>query len=160
MSHISEGDEAIAMLAEAERRLSVVALSVPMLPEDGPFLDDSTSPSRLSPGRAGPASDTSDLLSPWREADAGPEESNSDRASHLRSALLLLRAACIDLVGKSAFEELYALMKRQADTVDSDSSGASVTELSRQVFKIIPYDKSEAVPLLYRLLYSEAQLDG
>jgi hypothetical protein len=169
MSHISEGDEATVLVAEAERRLPVAALAVPALPEDGSFQEDSATPS--TPGRAAaresprsprarPGADTSDLLSPRQYGDARPEESSTERAFHLKSTVQLLRAACVDLVGRPAFEELYALMKRQADAADNDSSGASVTELSRQVFKIIPYDKSEAVPLLYRLLYSEAQLDG
>jgi NIMA (never in mitosis gene a)-related kinase len=79
----------------------------------------------------------------------------------MRRAAQLLRAACIDLVGAPAFEQLYALMKANADAGgEEEGEGESLTELSRRVFRIIPYDKSEAVPLLYRLLYSEAQLEG
>jgi hypothetical protein len=82
----------------------------------------------------------------------------------MRRAAQLLRAACVGLVGQPAFDELYALMKAHADSGEGEGEGEgggeSVAELSRRVFGIISYDKSEAVPLLYRLLYSEGQLEG
>lgn len=37
---------------------------------------------------------------------------------------------------------------------------ASMTDLSRLVFKIIPYDKSEVIQMMYKLLYLESQLEG
>jgi hypothetical protein len=37
---------------------------------------------------------------------------------------------------------------------------ASMTDLSRLVFKIIPYDKSEVIQMMYKLLYLESQLEA
>lgn len=48
----------------------------------------------------------------------------------------------------------YALLK--SNQVDE----ASMTDLSRLVFKIIPYDKSEVIQMMYKLLYLESQLEG
>lgn len=47
----------------------------------------------------------------------------------------------------------YALLK--SNQVDE----ASMTDLSRLVFKIIPYDKSEVIQMMYKLLYLESQLE-
>ncbi|GFR51624.1 hypothetical protein Agub_g14051 [Astrephomene gubernaculifera] len=76
------------------------------------------------------------------------------RIAHMRTALMIQRAACLDLVGEKAFNELYALLK--SNQVDE----ASMTDLSRLVFKIIPYDKSEVIQMMYKLLYLESQLEG
>ena len=48
----------------------------------------------------------------------------------------------------------YELLK--SNQVDE----ASMTDLSRLVFKIIPYDKSEVIQMMYKLLYLESQLEG
>lgn len=48
----------------------------------------------------------------------------------------------------------YALLK--SNQVDE----ASMTDLSRLVFKIIPYDKSEVIQMMYKLLYLESQLEN
>ncbi|EFJ45748.1 NimA-related protein kinase 4 [Volvox carteri f. nagariensis] len=87
------------------------------------------------------------------EGDAGwaPDPT---RIAHMRSAMMIQRAACLDLVGEKAFNELYALLK--SNQVDE----ASMTDLSRLVFKIIPYDKSEVIQMMYKLLYLESQLEG
>ncbi|KAG2429699.1 hypothetical protein HYH02_013957 [Chlamydomonas schloesseri] len=76
------------------------------------------------------------------------------RIAHMKSAMMIQRAACLDLVGEKAFNELYALLK--SNQVDE----ASMTDLSRLVFKIIPYDKSEVIQMMYKLLYLESQLEG
>ncbi|KAG2487503.1 hypothetical protein HYH03_013921 [Edaphochlamys debaryana] len=77
-----------------------------------------------------------------------------NRIAHMKSAMMIQRAACLDLVGEKAFNELYALLK--SNQVDE----ASMTDLSRLVFKIIPYDKSEVIQMMYKLLYLESQLEG
>lgn len=33
------------------------------------------------------------------------------RLQHMRSAMMIQRAACLDLIGEKAFNELYALLK-------------------------------------------------
>lgn len=48
----------------------------------------------------------------------------------------------------------YELLK--SNQVDE----ASMTDLSRLVFKIIPYDKSEVIQMMYKLLYLESQLEA
>ncbi|KAL6749037.1 NIMA-related kinase 4 [Haematococcus lacustris] len=91
----------------------------------------------------------------------GHEEHNSTggyqpdpmRLQHMRSAMMIQRAACLDLIGDKAFNDLYALLK--SNQVDE----ASMTDLSRLVFKIIPYDKSEVIQMMYKLLYLESQLE-
>ncbi|KAF5836731.1 hypothetical protein DUNSADRAFT_5520 [Dunaliella salina] len=75
------------------------------------------------------------------------------RMEHLRSAALIQRAACVDLIGERAFLELYDLLSSH------QVSESSMTELSRLVFKIISYDKSEVIQMLYKLLYMESQLE-
>ncbi|GLC47162.1 hypothetical protein PLESTB_001387600 [Pleodorina starrii] len=87
------------------------------------------------------------------EGDAGwaPDPT---RVAHMKSAMMIQRAACLDLVGEKAFNELYALLK--SNQVDE----ASMTDLSRLVFKIIPYDKAEVIQMMYKVLYLESQLEG
>ena len=52
------------------------------------------------------------------------------------------------------FPRSYELLK--SNQVDE----ASMTDLSRLVFKIIPYDKSEVIQMMYKLLYLESQLEA
>lgn len=84
---------------------------------------------------------------------SGGWQPDPGRLQGLRSAMMLQRAACLDLIGDKAFNELYALLK--SNQVDE----ASMTDLSRLVFKIIPYDKSEVIQMMYKLLYLESQLE-
>jgi len=97
----------------------------------------------------------------YESPEGGPEGGSSGgwqpdpvRLQHMRSAMMIQRAACLDLIGEKAFNELYALLK--SNQVDE----ASMTDLSRLVFKIIPYDKSEVIQMMYKLLYLESQLEG
>ncbi|MEW5302088.1 MAG: hypothetical protein WDW36_004898 [Sanguina aurantia] len=78
---------------------------------------------------------------------------NPVHMQHMTSALMIQRAACLDLIGDKAFDELYSLLK--SNQVDE----ASMTDLSRLVFKIVPYEKSEVIQMMYRLLYLESQLE-
>jgi NIMA (never in mitosis gene a)-related kinase len=48
----------------------------------------------------------------------------------------------------------YTLLK------SSQVDETSMTDLSRLVFKIIPYDKSEVIQMMYKLLYLESQLEN
>lgn len=75
------------------------------------------------------------------------------RTQHMQQALLLQKAACQNMIGQKAYDELYALLK--SNQVDEHS----MTDLSRLVFKIIPYDKSEVIQMMYKLLYLEGQLE-
>lgn len=75
------------------------------------------------------------------------------RTQHMQQALLLQKAACQQMIGQKAYDELYALLK--SNQVDEHS----MTDLSRLVFKIIPYDKSEVIQMMYKLLYLEGQLE-
>lgn len=70
----------------------------------------------------------------------------------MHAAAMIQRSACLDLIGESAFEELYALLGSQP------VNEASMRDLSRLVFKIIPYNKSEVIQMIYKLLYIESQL--
>lgn len=72
---------------------------------------------------------------------------------HMESAAMIQRSACLDLIGEAAFNELYSLL-RSHQMVNE----ASMRDLSRLVFKIIPYDKSEVIQMLYKLLYIESQM--
>ncbi|KAK9829475.1 hypothetical protein WJX72_006083 [[Myrmecia] bisecta] len=75
------------------------------------------------------------------------------------------RIRCQELIGMQAFDELYTLFKSEMDkdspsgtgTLDS-GRGDSADMMSEAVFRIIPPDKSEAVHLLYKLIYIESQL--
>eukprot|EP00195_Chlamydomonas_chlamydogama_P009069 CAMPEP_0202904676 /NCGR_PEP_ID=MMETSP1392-20130828/30593_1 /ASSEMBLY_ACC=CAM_ASM_000868 /TAXON_ID=225041 /ORGANISM="Chlamydomonas chlamydogama, Strain SAG 11-48b" /LENGTH=558 /DNA_ID=CAMNT_0049592433 /DNA_START=449 /DNA_END=2125 /DNA_ORIENTATION=- len=83
----------------------------------------------------------------------GPWQPSPQRVQHMRAALMIQKAACLDLIGEKPFNELYNLLK--SNQVDE----ASMTDLSRLVFKIIPYDKSEVIQMMYKLLYLEGQLE-
>lgn len=65
-------------------------------------------------------------------------------------ALLFLSVAWLC----AASPRRYELLK--SNQVDE----ASMTDLSRLVFKIIPYDKSEVIQMMYKLLYLESQLEN
>eukprot|EP00201_Polytomella_parva_P021083 CAMPEP_0175040272 /NCGR_PEP_ID=MMETSP0052_2-20121109/1157_1 /TAXON_ID=51329 ORGANISM="Polytomella parva, Strain SAG 63-3" /NCGR_SAMPLE_ID=MMETSP0052_2 /ASSEMBLY_ACC=CAM_ASM_000194 /LENGTH=95 /DNA_ID=CAMNT_0016302437 /DNA_START=54 /DNA_END=341 /DNA_ORIENTATION=+ len=82
----------------------------------------------------------------WRASD--------DRMTRMKNVLEAQRLACHDLVGEQAFNDLYALLK--SNSVDE----ASMTDLSRMVFKIISYDKSEVIQMMYKLLYLESQIEN
>jgi NIMA (never in mitosis gene a)-related kinase len=81
-------------------------------------------------------------------------ESNTPRRQHLHSAALLQQAACLNLIGEQAFSELYTLL-----SLHKVVNEESMKNLSRLVFKIIPYDKSEVIQMLYKLLYIQSQLE-
>ena len=68
----------------------------------------------------------------------------------------LRAAACarLSLLTLSLPPHSYELLK--SNQVDE----ASMTDLSRLVFKIIPYDKSEVIQMMYKLLYLESQLEA
>lgn len=92
------------------------------------------------------------------EAESGDEEAEDwddgpDRARSIHTALMIQRAACLDIVGEEKFNELYALLRSQ------DVDEASMTDLSRLVFEIIPYEQSEVIQMMYKLLYLETQLE-
>lgn len=55
---------------------------------------------------------------------------------------------------------LYLILCRYALLKSNQVDEASMTDLSRLVFKIIPYDKSEVIQMMYKLLYLESQLEG
>ena len=82
----------------------------------------------------------------------GWQQPSPEREHHMRSALMIQKAACLDMIGESAYGQLYELLK--SNQLDEKS----MTDLSRHVFKIIPYDKSEVIQMLYKLLYLESQL--
>lgn len=88
---------------------------------------------------------------------AGGAVADAERLAYMTNALALQRAACVALIGKEQFAQLYELLKARADSKDLDEM--SLEELARLVFGIIPYDKADAIPLLYKLLYLEAQLE-
>eukprot|EP00798_Chlamydomonas_sp_ICE-L_P022983 gene22983-30171_t len=101
---------------------------------------------------------TADLphRAPGQSGDGEGEDwdDQPDRTRNIHAALMIQRAACLDIVGEAAFDELYALLR--SNQVDE----ASMTDLSRLVFKIIPYEKSEVIQMMYKLLYLESQLEG
>lgn len=83
---------------------------------------------------------------------------DAERMQYMTSALSLQRAACVNLVGQEAFHKLYELLKASADSKDVDEM--DVNEMARLVFGIIPYEKADVLPLLYKLLYLEAQIEA
>ncbi|GAX78668.1 hypothetical protein CEUSTIGMA_g6106.t1 [Chlamydomonas eustigma] len=88
------------------------------------------------------------------EGEDGEWQLSEQREQHMRSALMIQKAACLDMIGQDAYNQLYKLLK--SNQVDE----ASMTDLSRLVFKIIPYDKSEVIQMMYKLLYLESQLES
>lgn len=82
----------------------------------------------------------------------GWQQPSPEREQHMRAALMIQKAACLDMIGEGAYAQLYELLK--SNQLDEKS----MTDLSRHVFKIIPYDKSEVIQMLYKLLYLESQL--
>ena len=72
--------------------------------------------------------------------------------------------SAVSLIGSEAFAGLYDFLRRRADAIDegrTDEVGAagSIADLSRLVFSIIPYEKAEAVTLVYRYMYLQGQLE-
>lgn len=96
----------------------------------------------------------------YYDEEYGEEEGGEDRGfglareEHMKGALMIQKAACLEMIGQDAYNQLYELLK--GNQVDE----ASMTDLSRLVFKIIPYDKSEVIQMMYKLLYLESQLEA
>uniref|UniRef100_A0A061SER0 non-specific serine/threonine protein kinase n=1 Tax=Tetraselmis sp. GSL018 TaxID=582737 RepID=A0A061SER0_9CHLO len=93
------------------------------------------------------------------EDDIGVDSaSGALRTSKLKDAVAQTKASIEAMVGTEAMERLYDLLKQRSegDAMVGDSS--SIADLSRVVFKIIPYDKAEVLSLVYKLLYLEGQL--
>jgi hypothetical protein len=82
------------------------------------------------------------------------ELDDEEREEDLRGVLAAQTATCIDMVGSDAYDKLHDLLK--SNKIDE----GTVTDLSRLVFQIIPHDKSEAIQMMYKLLYLENQLQG
>ncbi|KAG1671969.1 hypothetical protein FOA52_013341 [Chlamydomonas sp. UWO 241] len=84
----------------------------------------------------------------YEDGEEGDDwEPSVAREKHMKGALEIQKAACLDMIGADAYAQLYELLK--SNQVDE----ASMTDLSRLVFKIIPYDKSEVIQMMYKLLY-------
>eukprot|EP00955_Chlamydomonas_euryale_P069245 360367-Chlamydomonas_euryale.AAC.3 len=92
----------------------------------------------------------------YEDGEEGEEgwEPSVAREQHMKGALMIQKAACLEMIGQDAYDQLYELLK--SNQVDE----ASMTDLSRLVFKIIPYDKSEVIQMMYKLLYLESQLES
>jgi NIMA (never in mitosis gene a)-related kinase len=95
-----------------------------------------------------------------QEEDDGVEgASGAVRAEKLSSAVEQTKRSIEEMVGAEAMGKLYELLKQRSDSDGgSGASDNSIADLSRVVFKIIPYDKAEVLSLVYKLLYLEGQL--
>jgi hypothetical protein len=92
------------------------------------------------------------------EGDGGDAAGAPDpeRASYLRQAVALQRAGCINFIGAPAFERVYALLKDASDASD----GMDLSALAALVFGVIPIAQADVLPMLYKLLYFEAQMEA
>jgi len=79
------------------------------------------------------------------------------RAEKLSSAVEQTKRSIEEMVGAEAMAKLYELLKQRSDG-EAMSADNNIADLSRVVFKIIPYDKAEVLSLVYKLLYLEGQL--
>jgi len=123
---------------------------------DDDFEETDPEEARQSNGSSeqGPRSSRRARMHTFNGALTSSQRGRQVRMQHMRSAALIQRAACVDLIGEKAFLELYDLLSSH------QVNESSMTELSRLVFKIISYDKSEVIQMLYKLLYMESQLES
>ena len=86
--------------------------------------------------------------------DRSPSPSKIEKS--LIQNIKATKQQCVNLVGESAFEELYNVIKARATGNLADAP--SIAALSRIVFSIIGYGQAQAVTMVYHVLAAEEQL--
>ena len=67
-------------------------------------------------------------------------------------------ATARELVGEDKFAALYDLLRARAGSDPVETAPSSITDLSKDVFSIIPYTQAEAISMVYKALYLEGEL--
>ena len=67
-------------------------------------------------------------------------------------------ATARELVGEDKFAALYDLLRARAGSDPVETAPSSITDLSKDVFSIIPYTQAEAKSMVYKALYLEGEL--
>ncbi|GMH45985.1 hypothetical protein BSKO_13949 [Bryopsis sp. KO-2023] len=90
------------------------------------------------------------------ESNSDSLEEGDQRLGALVETYLSHKQKCKDIIGTELFDKLYSTVKTHTD----DLPDISISELSRVIFKVIPYDKAEAISYIYKMLYIESQLNS
>eukprot|EP00898_Chlorokybus_atmophyticus_P002220 jgi/Chlat1/299/Chrsp1S03179 len=80
-----------------------------------------------------------------------------DRCDKLKEGITATRDACLEMIERPVFDELYHYFKLQSD---HDGDEKEMEDVQKFVFRKIPYEKAEVVTKLYHLLYLEGEEDA